>query len=193
MANFYVYLHCKPDGAPFYVGKGGGASSGKRSHFFGKRNTYHRRVIEKYGAENIGVFVFPCESEEVALADEIQHIAQLKRDGYILCNQTAGGEGLKDPSIEIREKIAIATKNLWADPAHREKMVLSKLGKKHTKEHNEKIGLAHKGKKRSQEYCERMSILRTGEKRSEESRKRMSESAKISTASRMRDASGRYL
>jgi hypothetical protein len=38
MAQFYTYLHCKPDGTPFYVGKG----SGKRSNFMYDRNPHHQ-------------------------------------------------------------------------------------------------------------------------------------------------------
>jgi glutathione peroxidase-family protein len=35
-------------------------------------------VVNKYGKEDIQVFLFPCESEEQAFADEIQQIAQLR-------------------------------------------------------------------------------------------------------------------
>ena len=193
MDNFYTYLHCKPDGTPFYVGKGGGNQKVKRSHMFNKRSAFHKRIVSKYGKENILVYVFPCESEEEALADEVQQIAQLRRDGYELCNMTDGGEGLRNPVKEVRERLSIATKALWQDPVHRAKMVLSKTGVKQSKEHSAKIGLAHKGLKRPKEYCERMSILRSGEKRSVETKKKMSESAKISTASRVRDLKGRYI
>lgn len=91
MTQFYTYLHCKPDGMPFYVGKG----SVNRAYELvaGRKNKHHRNIVDKYGKENIGIFVFPCDSEEQEFADEIQQIAQLRRDGYRLSNKTDGGEG----------------------------------------------------------------------------------------------------
>lgn len=87
MTDFYTYIHAKPNGGdPFYVGKG----CGGRSHMLTQRSQYHKRMIKKYGVE---IFVFPCESEEQALADEIQQIAQLRAEGYELVNRTDGGDG----------------------------------------------------------------------------------------------------
>ena len=90
--QFYTYLHCRPDGTPFYVGKGNNRF-GKRSHEFRRRNQYHQHIVSKYGRENILIYIFPCESEEQAFADEAQQIAQLRQAGYSLCNLTDGGEG----------------------------------------------------------------------------------------------------
>lgn len=111
--NFYTYLHCKPNGDPFYVGKGCDIPH-KRSHQFNCRNQHHKNVVEKYGKENIGIFVFQCESEKQAFADEVQQIAQLRRKGYELCNQTNGGEGAvgRVVSIESRKKMSIAKNNI---------------------------------------------------------------------------------
>lgn len=111
---FYTYLHCRPDGTPFYVGKG----SGKRSHWFYQRTKHHNHIIAKYGIENIGVFVFPCESEEQAFVDEQHQIAQLRREGAKLCNLTDGGEGKSGfiPSQETRQKMSIASKKLVKSP-----------------------------------------------------------------------------
>lgn len=89
MTQFYVYLHCKPCGTPFYVGKG----DRKRSRQFTKRNFMHCNITAKYGRENISVFAFPCESEAIALSDEILTIAQLRAEGFVLANFTNGGEG----------------------------------------------------------------------------------------------------
>jgi hypothetical protein len=49
VAEHYAYIHCKPDGTPFYVGKG----SGDRFRVSGARNPYYRRTVNKYGAKNI--------------------------------------------------------------------------------------------------------------------------------------------
>jgi len=49
--------------------------------------------VSKHGKNNILIYVFPCDSEQQALADEIQQIAQLRAEGYKLANKSDGGEG----------------------------------------------------------------------------------------------------
>lgn len=85
--QFYTYLHCKPDGTPFYVGKG----CGGRAYDLFHRNQHHKRIVAKHG---ITVFILPCDSEDQAIADEIRHIAQLRAEGFALCNKTNGGDGI---------------------------------------------------------------------------------------------------
>lgn len=87
--QFFVYLHCKPNGDPFYVGKG----DRKRSKQFNSRNFMHTNVVAKYGRENVEVFAFACESEDDAFASEIAAIKQLRAEGCVLANFTDGGEG----------------------------------------------------------------------------------------------------
>lgn len=145
MTQFYTYIHCKPDGTPFYVGKG----SGRRSRVFGHgRTVHHNRVVKKYGMENIGVFVFHCKSEEEAFSDEIQQIAQLRSEGIDLVNLCAGGEGLSNPSQDVRKKLSDAKK-----------------GKPLKEETRKKISALHKGNK----YC-------LGKKHKDSTKQKMSES-----------------
>jgi hypothetical protein len=103
MSQFYIYLHCKPNGDPFYVGKGTLA----RSHNLAKRSDHHKRIVAKYGIE---IIVFQRESEHDALNDEIKWIKILREAGYLLCNITSGGEGHSghSPSEETRRKISAA-------------------------------------------------------------------------------------
>src|ERR1035437_2666382 len=142
MTTFYTYLHCKPDGIPFYCGKGFGDRAFK---FNSGRNKHHNNIVEKYGKVNIGVFVFPCESETQAFADEIQHIAQLRREGYELCNYSDGGEGPTGAirSIETRKKLSESHQG----------QISHMLGKSHTKETKDKISKRLIGKKLSKETC----------------------------------------
>jgi NUMOD3 motif len=91
MDQFYTYLHCKPNGDPFYVGKG--RRNRAYQLFDSRRSKFHMNIIRKHGAENIGIFIFPCESEDQAFADEVQQIAQLRAEGFELANFTDGGEG----------------------------------------------------------------------------------------------------
>ena len=87
--EFYTYLHCKPSGVPFYVGKG----CGDRCYNFNTRNNHHKNIVKKYGKENILVYIFNCESEEQAFSDEVQQIKQLRKELHKLANQTDGGDG----------------------------------------------------------------------------------------------------
>jgi NUMOD3 motif len=105
--DFYVYLHCRPNGDPFYVGKGRGprAFQLRRS-----RNAHHQSIVSKYGADRIGIFVFHCGFERNAMHDERTHIAQLRAEGYELANKTDGGDGFCGGrhTEESRAKISAA-------------------------------------------------------------------------------------
>lgn len=112
MTAFYTYLHCKPDGTIFYVGKG----CRRRSHELNRyRSKYHMRIVAKYG---IRIFVFPCDSEAQAFADEVQQIRQLRQEGYALANHTDGGQGLsgRKHSLKSRAKIAASMRGKIPSP-----------------------------------------------------------------------------
>ena len=169
MTQFYTYLHCKPNGDPFYVGKG----TVKRSREFKSgRNRHYKNIIAVHGKENIGVFIFPCDSEQQALGDEIQQIAQLRHEGYELCNYTDGGEGTSGYTVspETRLKQSIAKIGNVASEETRKKMSLSQSARwaammeentvfKHSDETRKKIREARakqvmaKGKKLSAIHC----------------------------------------
>lgn len=144
--QFYTYLHCKPNGDPFYVGKG----SGKRASNFYKRNAHHKAIVAKYGKSNIGVYVFCCDSEQEAFADEIHQIAQLRSEGLILANVTNGGDGVSGLSKPVSEP-------------QKEKLRITSLGNKnalgwrHTPESLKKM---KESKKRSLYFNEMMEKLR---------------------------------
>lgn len=157
MTQFYTYLHCRPNGDPFYVGKG----QGKRCYAFRRnRNLHYLRVVDKYGARNIQVFVFPCETEEEAFEDEIQQIAQLRAEGHALVNISSGGEGKSGviPSAETRAKISAAGKgNQYAKggkgragipltPEQRAHLSVVKMGHKRSAESRAKQSASNKGR-----------------------------------------------
>ena len=100
--QFYVYIHKKPDGTPVYVGKG----HGKRAYNLHNRNPHHQAVLNKYKGQII-IEVTNCETEQAAFELEKIYIKQLRDQGYRLCNQTDGGEGVsgfKFPD-EIKERV----------------------------------------------------------------------------------------
>jgi hypothetical protein len=162
MKQFYVYMHFRSGGNPFYVGKG----TGKRSHDFSRRNTHHERIVAKDGKQNIEVLVFPRATEQLALADEILWIKILHESGYELCNQTSGGDGLVNPSEEVRAKISAKLKGKKLSLETRAKMSASQIGNKNTlgkklpsftAEHRAKIGQSHKRKVVSEETRAKLS------------------------------------
>ncbi len=164
MSQFYTYLHCKPDGTPFYVGKG----TGDRAYRLLSRriNLHHRNIINKYGEEKIKIFVFECDSERQAFDDEIQHIAQLRKEGYRLANKSNGGEGPSGfkHSEETRKKIS-----------------LIQIGKTLTDEHRKRISIGNTGKKMSLEARQHISDGRKGMSFSVEHKSNLSKARRQST------------
>lgn len=122
--RFYTYLHCRPDGTPFYVGKG----RGRRAYSLVRRNPHHKNIVAKYGKENIVVLVFYCYSERQALKDEIQMIAQLRREGHVLTNKTDGGDGVSNPTNEVRIKIGSGQRGKKRSADHCEKLSKARAG-----------------------------------------------------------------
>lgn len=159
---FFTYLHCRPDGTPFYVGKG---TSYRHKEFNHNRSNYYLNIIKKYGEQNILVYVFYCESEQQALKDEVQQIAQLKKEGYKLCNLTYGGDGVSGykHTQETLEKLKILNKRIISEET-RKKMSISRIGKTNivSQETKDKISKAHLGKKLSAEHKSNLSIAMIG-------------------------------
>lgn len=148
MNDFYVYVYLDPrkpgqykygkflfDHEPFYVGKG-----------IGKRYSHHLIEAEKTETSNyklnkirkicengtIPIIEFPLISlsEVEAYNKEIELITSIGRldlQTGPLVNLTAGGDGLRDPSGEIREKIRNAHLGKVLTEEHKEKIKESNL------------------------------------------------------------------
>lgn len=93
MAEYYTYVHARPESTDatgiFYVGKG----KGKRAYDFNRRaqNPHYANVVDKHGAPSVGIL--PCSSEEMAFDLEVGLIKCLRRMGVTLTNMSDGGEG----------------------------------------------------------------------------------------------------
>lgn len=112
VAPFYVYVLHKPDGTPFYVGKGVGlrvlqhaSEARNRARLTHKLNTI--RSIERRGGEVCYSVVGVFDDEGEAHRHEMMLIGQIGRYDLglgPLTNQTDGGEGGSNPSQESRSR-----------------------------------------------------------------------------------------
>lgn len=170
--NFYIYEHWRPDtGVCFYVGRG----TGKRASKMNERNQHHVRIVAKLTARGMRVDVRIHAnglSIEEALTEERVRIAFWRAQGIVLANLTAGGDGMLEPSDEVRAKMSLAHKTrwtpeararhrakakaVWSNPAFRERYSVAIGGRKLSPEHVAKIAASLKGKRRSEAMKERM-------------------------------------
>lgn len=213
----YIYLHCRPDGTPFYVGKG----QRRRSHCFATgRSGHHRNIVAKYGRELIKIFVFPCVSHEEAAQDEARYIRQFRADGFELCNQTDGGEGSpgyrhtaaalermsrakrgRVPhnkgvplSEDTKRKLSLAMTGRTQTPEHRAKVAAALLGNKHnlgnkaSAETRAKRSASLRGMTRTDETKARMSAAQKGNKKFLGHRHTAQTKDKMSNTKKLRNA-----
>lgn len=150
----YAYIHCKPDGIPFYVGKG----KLRRAEYFGERNPHHRAIVQKYGAANILLGLLECSSEEVAYSLEEGIIKCLTRSGIKLCNYTAGGDGGRNPTPETRLRLSAAAKKRGVSDACHAARVIAKTGKPLSAEQKIRLSKALTGKVFTEEHRRNISI-----------------------------------
>ncbi|QIG96578.1 GIY-YIG nuclease family protein [Bradyrhizobium sp. 6(2017)] len=124
---FYVYMLHKPDFTPFYVGKGTGSRI--LNHESDARNITLRshklnviRAIHRAGRSVVYLLDGFFDQEKDALARERELIAEVGRHDLgrgPLTNQTDGGEGTSNPSLESRERRAATLGGLSEDTDRR--------------------------------------------------------------------------
>jgi hypothetical protein len=198
MSNFYVYEHWRPDtGVCFYVGKG----KEKRAWDMKRmRNRHHMAITAKLALLGFCVevkIIADQVSEETAFKLEIDRINMYGMEN--LSNMTSGGDGLRNPSKETREKISKSQKERFANPearkalsehnkgrvtseATKHKLSAALTGRRVSPETIEKLKLSAKKRGVSQATREANKICLTGRKRapfSSETIKKMSEAASI--------------
>ena len=172
MKTFYTYLHCKPDGSIFYVGKG----MGDRATTKENRNRYWKRTENKYGYE-VKIIAY-WETENEAFEHEKQLIAEYKALGIKLVNLTNGGEGSagyrwtdeqkvnfdmcgsnngmfgKKHSDETKRKLSEKAKGRILSNEQKTKISNSLKNRVFSKKHLEKLSEANKGgKNRAAKKC----------------------------------------
>lgn len=149
MNHYYVYVYLDPrkpgnfrygdiefDFEPFYVGKGIG--SRYLSHIYVAKKTEEsthklnkiRKIIKEENELPIIEFPFFGLDESTAFEKEIELITDIGRIDLStgpLVNLTNGGDGLRDPSKEIREKIRQAHLGKILSEEHKEKIRQSNI------------------------------------------------------------------
>jgi hypothetical protein len=106
--EFYVYVHRKPNGEVFYVGKG----KGKRAWSSNSRNRFWKFVADKHGWFVEIVDNNLTEQQSFELEEFLISFCKRRNQGGTLVNMTDGGEGSSgyNPSPEARAKVAIRSK-----------------------------------------------------------------------------------
>lgn len=150
MKKYCLYKHIAPDGR-IYVGITSQRLSRRWQGGNGyKGNSYFTRAIKKYGWDNFSHEIIATElSESEAKQLEIECISKFKSNqrkfGF---NISSGGESKAGTKIsewqkqriaeasrgrivseQTRQKLSVATKNSWNDPAKVERMKKINLGK----------------------------------------------------------------
>ena len=150
----FAYVHCKPDGIPFYVGKG----KLRRVNYLGERNAYHQAIVNKYGKNNILIGKLECSSDMVAFELEKGLIKCLKNSQVKLANFTDGGEGGVNPTSETRKKLSEAAKKRGVSPACQEAKVRALKGKALSESHKALLKEKQTGKIFTEEHRKNISI-----------------------------------
>lgn len=92
MSNiYYVYLHRKPSGEIFYIGKGKKARAYDKSG----RSAHWQSLVSKYGYEIEILYKDLSEIESFQIEVDVIGMLKLTRQGGTLINQTLGGVGAK--------------------------------------------------------------------------------------------------
>lgn len=154
---YYVYEHWRPDkGVCFYVGKG------KRKRAWdlkNARNRWHMAVTSKLTSMGLMVdvrIVVSGLSSKAALGVEVDRIAMYGREN--LTNLTKGGDGLSDPSVEVKKRISDAHKARYAamTPEERREKVGRNVGVPVSEETREKLRISSTGRKHSPKAIENL-------------------------------------
>jgi hypothetical protein len=189
----FIYALKEPDtGEIRYVGKAADPNRRFINHFFdgevNHRTNWIKSLVNR-GAVPV-LEILDEVPEEYWQQWEVAWIEFYRESGANLTNGTFGGDGVFDPSGEIRRKISKALTGKKLSAQHRKRISEVNLGKSISPEHRRKISETLKGICKSEETRRKMS-----KPKSEETRKKMSKPKseetrrRMSIARRLRDVS----
>ena len=161
MSEFYVYAYLRNKdsstgkaGTPYYIGKG----TGNRAY------VKHYAPLPK-DKSNI-TFIKQHLTEQQAHDLEIELIAKYGRKDLgtgILHNRTNGGEGISNPSVATREKLAYAKRNESAETRLKRSIAAkNRVRRPCSEETKRKISQANQGRKRTAEAKKKQSAAKKG-------------------------------
>jgi len=165
--DYYVYAYLREDGTPYYIGKG---KAGRAYDKF--------RVIKVPPKDRI-LIILQNLTEEQAFSNEIDFIAWYGRKDNntgILRNLTDGGEGASGRKLSEETKNKMRKSSKGFTPEMREKIRISLIGRKQSKDAIEKRkvtmlerygGPINKGVSPSDEVKAKISKSLTGKKQSQ--------------------------
>jgi len=130
MNNFFVYVDVKPDGTPFYIGKG----LIHRVNDKKQRNQDHTKLCEQFPTWERRLAFMGNEVD--AFAKEIELIAKYKPT---LVNKTNGGQGFSGliRNQDWNAKISNSIKNVWA--SNKKQKIVESIKKAHSKPQTKKL------------------------------------------------------
>lgn len=159
----YVYRHIRLDkNIPFYIGIGSDETF-KRACSFKNRNKHWHNIINKVPYK-IEIIIENISWEEACKKEKefINLYGRIDLKKGTLVNMTDGGDGLHNPSQEIRDKISKATKGRKATPEQLQKMSDSRRGHIMSESCKLKISIANKGCKKPEGFGENSSKRQKG-------------------------------
>ena len=154
MDNCKIYVLKEPDGTIRYVGYTSKSldirfyehlKDGRSNKFYHKAN-WIRKLLNENSLPLIELLEDKLTIKDAKLK-EINYIKKFKELGFNLTNGTSGGDGILNPSDEVRMK-----------------MRDSHLGKKASQETKDKLSKLHLGSKRSKETKDILSFQKIGNK-----------------------------
>lgn len=173
--DYYVYLHMRPDGVVFYVGKG----RGKRATSTKNRNPHWVSVVAKHGGFTVEIAANGL-LEKDAIETEAGLIADYRKLGS-LTNILDRGDIAPSSNPEVAKRIALALTGIKRSEETKAKM----KALVRTPEWRKNMSEAAKGKILSEETRKKIAAAGTNRKASEETKCLMSEKAKLRSVSHL--------
>lgn len=118
-------LASSEDGVVRYIGQTSGPLKRRVlrhisfAHRQRRRLTHRDRWLLKIERDGFEVVASVIQDDAMWNVSEMEWIARYADSGARLVNSTAGGEGINDPSPELRKRISESVKRLWQDPEYR--------------------------------------------------------------------------
>lgn len=173
--DYYVYLHTRPDGVVFYVGKG----RVKRAWSTRNRNPHWVAVVAKHGGFKVEISAQGL-SEKAAIEAEAKLIAYHRKLG-VLTNILDRGDIAPSSHPEVAKKIALSLTGIKRSEETKAKL----KAVVRTQEWRRNMSEAAKGKILSEATRKKISAAGSQRKASKETRLLMSKQAKLRSISHL--------